>query len=79
MIKRMQNHEAESSFTLPAVSAYAVAVWLASGLLIPHIPFTAQELAGGAWMQLVCFVVSAYLMVELNNSNALIRIYSRTV
>lgn len=79
MIKRIQNKVAESRFTLPAVSAYAVAVWLASGLLIPHIPFTVQELAGGAWVQLVCFVMSAYLMVELNNSNALIRIYSRTV
>lgn len=30
-------------------------------------------------MQLACFVVSAYLMVEFNNSNALIRIYSRMV
>lgn len=29
------------------------------------------------WGQFACFVVSTYLMVELNNSNALIRIYSR--
>lgn len=79
MIKRTQNKVAESRYTLPAVSAYALAVWLASGLLIPHIPFTMSELAGGAWVQFVCFVLSAYLMVELNNSNALIRIYSRTV
>ena len=29
------------------------------------------------WGQFACFLVSTYLMVELNNSNALIRIYSR--
>ena len=79
MIKRTQNHVAESRFTLPAVVAYAIAVWLASGLLIPTIPITSDELLRGAWAQFACFLISAYLMVELNNSNALIRIYSRTV
>ena len=79
MTKRIQNQVAESRFTLPVVSAYALAVWLSTGLLIPHVPFTLAELAGGAWVQFACFVLSAYLMVELNNSNALIRIYSRTV
>lgn len=79
MVKRTQNHVAESRFTLPAVVAYAIAVWLASGLLIPTIPITSAELLRGAWVQFVCFLISAYLMVELNNSNALIRIYSRSV
>lgn len=31
------------------------------------------------WMQAVCLVTSSYLMVELNNVNALLRIYSRMV
>jgi len=78
-VKRIQNRVSESRFTLPAVMAYAIAIWLASGLLIPSIPITPSELQRGAWGQFVCFLVTAYLMVELNNSNALIRIYSRTV
>lgn len=79
MLRRTQNRVAESRLLLPVVVAYAIAVWLASGLLIPAIPFTSNQLLGGAWVQFVCFMVSAYLMVELNNTNALIRIYSRTV
>ena len=79
MNKRAQNIVAESRFTLPFVVAYAIAVWLASGLLIPNIPITSSELLRGAWGQFLCFIFTAYLMVELNNSNALIRIYSRTV
>lgn len=79
MKKRAQNLAAESRFALPMVMAYAIAIWLISGLLIPVIPFTAAELVRGAWVQFACFLVSAYLMVELNNSNALIRIYSRMV
>lgn len=31
------------------------------------------------WIQFACFLVSALLMVELNNRNALIRVYSRMV
>ena len=31
------------------------------------------------WLQFACFLLTTYLMVELNNSNALIRIYSRIV
>ena len=79
MIKRTQNKVAESRFTLPATAAYAIAVWLLSGQLIPIVPFTSNQIIQGAWIQLICFIVSTYLMVELNNSNALIRIYSRMV
>lgn len=79
MQKRTQNQVAESRFALPATVAYAIAVWLASGLLIPSVPITIGELLQGAWLQFVCFLISAYLMVELNNGNALIRIYSRMV
>ena len=67
-IKRTQNRVAESRLTLSAVMVYAIAVWLAGGLL-------QQQL----WPQLVCFLLSTYLMVVLNNSNALIRVYSRTI
>lgn len=59
--------------------AYAIAIWLVSGLLVPVVPFTVSELLRGAWVQFACFLLSAYLMVELNNINALIRIYSRMV
>ena len=79
MTKHTQNQVAESRLTLPSVLAYATAVWLASGLIIPSVPFTVSSLLQGAWVQLACFLVSAYLMVELNNNNALIRIYSRMV
>lgn len=79
MIKRTQNKVAESRFTLPVVTAYAIAVWLACGLLIPTIPLSGSMLLQGAWVQFVCFLLSAFLMVELNNGNALIRIYSRMV
>lgn len=59
---------AESRFTLPTVAVYGIVIWLLCGLI-------QQQL----WVQFACFVVSTYLMVELNNSNVLIRIYSRSV
>jgi len=68
VIKRFQNKVAESRFTLPAVALYGAVVWLLCGLL-------QQQL----WVQFACFVLATYLMVELNNSNVLIRIYSRSV
>lgn len=79
MIKRIQNRVAESRLTLSVVMVYGIAVWIASGLLVPTVPITSAELLRGAWVQFACFIISALLMVELNNSNALIRIYSRTV
>ncbi len=79
MLKRIQNKVAESRFSMPVVSAYALAVWLATGLLIPQVPMSTTLLWEGAWVQLVCFAVSAYLMIELNNSNVLIRVYSRMI
>lgn len=79
MIKRTQNIVAESRYALPVMLVYAIAVWMVSGLLLPAVPFTAGSLSAGAWVQFACFMISAYLMVELNNGNALIRIYSRMV
>lgn len=66
--KRLQNKIAESRFSLPVVSALAVAVCLLCGLLIQQL-----------WMSFGALVVSSFLMMELNNANALIRIYSRMV
>ena len=68
MKKLLQNKVAESRLALPVTSFYAVIVWLLCGLL------TQQW-----WVQFCCFVASSYLMVELNNINALVRIYSRMV
>lgn len=68
MRKRLQNKVAESKLTLPAVSCYAVVVWLLSGLVQQHW-----------WLQFGCFVVTGYLMMQLQHINALLRIYSRAV
>lgn len=68
MTIRLQNRVSESRLTLPSVSFYAILVWIAGGLT-----------DGQMWIQFACFATSTYLMVELNNSNALIRIYSRMV
>lgn len=66
--KRTQNLVAESRLTLPVVIVWAVAVWIAYGLLSKQL-----------WMQFACFGVSSFLMMVLNNVNVLIRIYSRMV
>lgn len=68
MIKRTQNKIAESRFTLPVTALYGVGIWLLCGL--PRQQW---------WGQFTCFILTTYLMVELNNGNALIRIYSRSV
>lgn len=68
MIKRIQNKVAGSRLTLAVTSLYGVGIWGVSGLV-----------SQGWWIQFICFALATYLMVELNNSNALIRIYSRTV
>lgn len=68
MRKRIQNKVSESRFLLPVMSAYGLLVWLAGGLI-------GQQM----FIQLAAFAVSTYLMVELNNSNALLNMYSRMV
>ena len=68
MRKFTQNKVAESRLALPTTIVYAVAVWLLAGLI-----------QGGWWLQFGCFALAVFLMVELNNINALIRIYSRMV
>ena len=67
-MRRIQNKVAESRRTLPVAVLYSVAVWLLAGL-VQH----------QWWIQLALFVLSTYLMVQLNNINVLIRIFSRMV
>lgn len=59
---------AQSRMALPITAIYALLVWVAGGLathaLLP---------------QFICSALATYFMVELNNRNALIRIYSRMV
>lgn len=68
MAKLFQNKVAESKLALPVTALFATAVWLLAGLV------TQQW-----WVQFGCFVLSAFLMAELNNVNALIRVYSRMI
>lgn len=68
MKKFIQNKVAESRLALPVTIAYASGVWLLSGLI-----------QGQWWLQGVLYALAVFLMFELNNINALIRIYSRMV
>lgn len=68
-LKRFQNRIAESRYALPFMLMFATLVWVAGGLTYD------QQL----WAPYACTLVAAYLMVELNNINALLRIYSRMV
>lgn len=67
-MKLLQHRIAQSRLSLPVTALYALLVWIASGLL-----------AGQWWLQLGCFAVTLYLMILLNNVNALIRVFSRMV
>ena len=67
-MKRLQNRIAESRFALPVTAVYATAAWLAGGLI-----------SSDSYIEFAVFAVSAYLMAELNNRHALIRMYSRMV
>ena len=68
MLKFSQSKIAQSQMLLPTMAVYAVVVWLLCGLF-----------AQGWWLQLACFGVTTFLVIELNNVHALIRIYSRMV
>ena len=59
---------AESHYVLLSTAAITLVVWYLSGLVSRQL-----------YLPLALFGVSTYLMMELNNSNALIRIYSRMV
>ena len=68
MIKRTQNRIAERRWALPICAAYTLLICLISGLF-----------SEGIWAQLALTAIATLLMVELNNRNSLIRIYSRMV
>lgn len=53
---------------LPVAGVYALIVWTLAGLI------TSQW-----WPQLSCLAASCYLLIEISNSNALVRIRSRMV
>lgn len=59
---------AQSRVALPVTAVYALLVWVGGGLV-----------SRALLPQLVCSALATYFMVELNNRNALIRIYSRMV
>ena len=63
LVKRFQNKVAESRISLPITAVYALLVCLGCG-------FWEQQL----WWQFAVLAVSSFLMMELNNANALIRI-----
>ena len=67
-MKRIQNKVAESRKTLPVAVLYSIVIWVLAGLIQNHW-----------WIQFTCYIFSVYLMVQLNNLNMLIRIYSRMV
>ena len=67
-MKRLQNRIATSRWALPVTVAYGLLVSLAAGLMTEAL-----------WLNFALLFVSVVMMVELNNSNALIRIYSRMV
>ncbi len=64
--KRFQNTVAESKLLLPFSIAVAAAALYLSGIV-----------DGGWWVQLMCLVVSTALLVELNNTNQLLRVVSQ--
>jgi len=67
-MKRVQNKIAESRYSFPLVSVVCGILWIFAGLKDNTV-----------WQTFGCVMLATYLMVELNNTNALIRIYSRMV
>lgn len=68
MIKRVQDKVARSKLALPVTAVYAIGIWILCGGLREY-----WVIQGG------CFALSALFMALLNNTNSLIRIYSRLV
>ena len=66
--KRLQNRISESRWTVAATTIMALSVWV--------IVCINDSLA---IVPLLCMLFSTFLMMELNNTNALIRIFSRMV
>ena len=67
-MKRIQNSVATSRWALPFSVVYGILAWLGEGV------FSLERLGAFA-----IFFVAAYLMAEINNRNAVIRVRSRMV
>lgn len=67
-MKLLQNRIAEGGFTLPVAAVYGFAIWLFYGLFPLSL-----------WPQLACFTATVYILIELSNTNALLRVRSRMV
>jgi hypothetical protein len=65
---QLQKIAAGSRLTLPVTVLYGLVIWFISGV-IQH----------QWWIQMACYVLATYLMILLNNFNALIRVYSRAI
>lgn len=68
MLKRAQNRIAQSRWSLSVTAIYCILMFVLSRVVTQV-----------AWIQLPLLCASTVLMVILNNSNSLIRIYSRMV
>lgn len=79
MTKRLQNRLAESRQLMTGVMGYGLMVWLASGIVHPYYTLESSGPTNFAWIQLLCFILSATLLAVLNNAYSLIRVFSRTV
>ena len=77
-MKRLQNRIAESYLTLPIAVVYCCVVWLIA-ILHNTVAANHSETLAIHWPELACFAISVYVVVELNNSNMLLRVRSRMV
>jgi len=68
VLPNIQSIVARSSLTPTFSAAYAFIVWMVAGMV-----------SEGWWLQMLCMGATTYIMVELNNSNALLRVRSLMV
>ncbi len=68
MAARLQNRIAESRYTLPVLLLATVGVWWQAGFV-----------EGQWWGALACFVATVAMLIQLNKSCALIRVYSPVI
>ena len=66
--KLFQNRVSESGSTLLVAAVYALVIWAAAGV-VTH----------GWWLQMACMGLTTYIIVELTNTNALLRVRSRMI
>ncbi len=85
--RRLQNKIAESRFALTVTAAVCLFIWFIAGLAFTPSGWNMTEiinnpvsiLRNNILITIPSMTAATYLMVELNNTNALIRIYSRMV